>query len=123
MQVNHLDSVLQWEAVALKFGPILQKEKLNIFQPWVIAVRLCWSETFSEALTNHPTQFSGKSPDFRVSKMGGNWMLVAEMWVILIRLGFIFTALIKQNLEVGSLSLEWQLLLTFCSASLSVTST
>ena len=65
-------------------APILQKEKLNIFQPWVLAVRLCWSETFSEALTNHPTQFSGKSPDFRVSKMGCNWMLVAEMWVILI---------------------------------------
>lgn len=67
MQVNHLDLVLQWEAVALKFGPILQKEKLNSFQPWVIAVRLCWSETFSEALTNHPTQFSGKSPQISES--------------------------------------------------------
>ena len=50
-------------------------------------------------------------------------MLVAEMWVILIMLGFIFTLLIKQNLEVGSLSLERQLLLTFCSAGFSVTST
>lgn len=51
---------------------LFYRRRNSISQPWAIALRFGWDETFSEILTNHPTQFSGRSPGFRVSKVGCN---------------------------------------------------